>query len=99
MVNKYLSLLSDYHQAWIQVTQIIRALSFSIPVSNLASLIGGISAYFCDLPNLGGPGISGVDQLLGLGAIFHAAIGSEFDWVSFDPRGEAPFSFKNFGVP
>ena len=36
----------------------------------------------------GGPGISGVEQLLDLAPAFQAVIGDDFDYVSFDPRGK-----------
>jgi pimeloyl-ACP methyl ester carboxylesterase len=37
--------------------------------------------------NPGGPGGSGVDLILALGDAFATILGSQFDIVSFDPRG------------
>ncbi|KAF7350293.1 AB hydrolase-1 domain-containing protein [Mycena venus] len=39
------------------------------------------------LLNPGGPGLSGVDYVVGVGADIATALGDEFDIVGFDPRG------------
>lgn len=40
--------------------------------------------------NPGGPGGSGVDQILQRGDQFATVIGPQFDMVGFDPRGKCP---------
>ena len=50
---------------------------------NVHCLFDVVYSFQCE----GGPGVSGVEQLLSSAAAFQTIIGDDFDIVSFDPRG------------
>ncbi|KAF9472296.1 alpha/beta-hydrolase [Pholiota conissans] len=74
--------------------------SFVLALSRIPSSLNGTAAYRGPvLFNPGGPGGSGVDAIVQMGAELSTIIGPEFDIVSFDPRGVAnttPRIFDSF---
>ncbi|KAF8956647.1 alpha/beta-hydrolase [Flammula alnicola] len=64
--------------------------SFSLALIRIPSSLNGTAGYRGPvLFNPGGPGGSGVQAIVEMGAQLSAAIGPEFDVLSFDPRGVA----------